>query len=165
MTDRRMATLDARVMAKNAVHAWANQVGPILLARFRPLVGQKLLKVDGSFLEKYKGLSDDIPLPDKMHRYWREGTGTGTSSLAYTLDICASVDGFDGCIYEKQVVYVGSFTGQVLSSVRDARLVSQTLRTNYTSAEVLRLRDEHKALQEKANKALSALYPFGESDR
>jgi len=161
MVDKRRATLDARVKATNMINAWANKVGPILLERFRPLVGVKLLKVDGSFLEKYKHLCE-IPLPDKMHRYHRDNSGYW---LSFNLDVCVSVEGYEGCIYEKNHVHIGNFDGQTLKDVRNAPLASETLRTNYTAEEVIALRAEFDRCKKIAQQAESALYPFGEYDR
>ena len=161
MVDKRRATLDARVKATNTVHAWANRVSPILRERFRPLVGTKILKVDGSFLEKYKALCE-VPTPDKMHRICRDSTAYG---LSFSLDVCVCVEGYENCIYERSTVYVGDFAGQVLKEVKPAPLASQTLRTDYTSEQVLALRAEADRLDKLARDAKAALYPFGESDR
>ena len=56
--DERPARLAARVKAVNAAHACANELHRTLIDIFRPLVGVKLFKVDGSFLAKYLPLLD-----------------------------------------------------------------------------------------------------------
>lgn len=164
MTDRRRATLEARVKATNLVHEWANKIEPILKARFLPLVGQKILKADGSMMAKYAELANVSALqPDKMHRICRETRSS--YSLAWCLDVCVSVEGFEGCIYEKQMVYVGQIKGSTLESVYPAKLASETHRTNYSADEVTALRAEYERLNKIAKDAQSALLPFGEYDR
>jgi len=45
--------LEARVAARNEVNAEVNRLGPIIIANFTPLVGQKIMK-QGGLMEKYK---------------------------------------------------------------------------------------------------------------
>src|SRR6186713_1736464 len=50
--------MEALIQATNKVNALANELQPILLARFSPFVGCKILKADGQLMKK---LSDLIP--------------------------------------------------------------------------------------------------------
>ena len=67
MYDAKIA-LDAKVKAVNKANAYATKLYPMLASVFKPLVGQKVLKADGSILAKYAKLMPDFLLaPEGIH--------------------------------------------------------------------------------------------------
>ena len=96
--------LAARIRARNRCAKEANRLAPILLDTFRPLVGKKILKKDGSFLAKYENLLPEFPnnVPLNVIRHWSD------YNLAWEVKACESFGEDYGCFYESTVVYIGN---------------------------------------------------------
>ncbi|MAG28105.1 hypothetical protein CMI47_21475 [Candidatus Pacearchaeota archaeon] len=158
------AQLAARIVARNRANEVANQLYAEIIGIFRPLVGQKIVKVDGSLLGKIK---DQLPKWDFPDDKFPKPTvmvykGSSTYTLSFTVKTCAQVIGEGCCTYEECTVYVCDLDGQ---NVGERIYDPPNARTDFTADEVNRLREEYKTKKKAADEAHSALHPFGEIDR
>lgn len=144
--------LTAQVNAENKVNTLVNRVAPTLLARFQPLVGLQLYKVDGSPMKKYADILNNI------EGAWRDGRSTYSLCYEFKADV---QDHRGHSVYAKHMLYVGSLQNGILADI-DNLTKFTPLRTNYTVDEVIAHREEYARLKRLADNAHSALYPFGE---
>jgi hypothetical protein len=154
--------LEARVDARNRVNAEANRLGPLLVAAFTPLVGQKIMKADG-IMEKFKHI---IPVP-------LQGFDLFRPSSKYTLQFTVRTTGWykhptpgygNSVVYEEESIYIGEWQnngGLVLEKVYsfDPR------RTDWTPEIVRNLRRARLEAESAMRHAESHLGPFGNYDR
>ena len=140
--------LAARVRARNIVNAEASKLALEFELVFKPLVGRKILKVDGDFLRSVAKL---IPGGD----FWRNRSNY---SLAWTVKACEEVQGSRACIYEEATFYVGTLEGLVLVSLYEPF----TAKSDYTVTKVQAARDKYKEAKAVADAALNECFPFGE---
>lgn len=148
--------LAARIKARNRAGEIANELFPQFVAIFKPLVGQKVCKVDGSFLKKIVEQlpSRDYPDTAPTVMYYRNNS---EYTVSFTIKTCAS-NGQGGCAYEEVGVYVADLSNGV---VGDKEYDPPAYRTDYTAAEIKRLRIVYKEKREQADQAFSDLHPFG----
>ena len=152
----RQKTLESRVKAVNRAGEYANTLHSSLVEKFRPLLGLKIVKADGSLLAKYAHLVKDLPHKAELTVYRHHSV----YSLAWTVKTCESIEDC-GCVYHEVTVYVGNLRGDTLTELSEP----QNYRTDYTAEEVEAKREAYRKAKEVAENALSALYPFGEFDR
>lgn len=147
--------LQAKIEARNIVNAEHNRLLPLMRAAFAPLVGKKVLKVDGTLLGTLK---DVVPAcsPAILNSYKLNSN----YSLAFVVRACVSDVG-NVCAYDEATIYVGNLDGQNLASL----IEPQPLPVGYTEAQVLAARAELREAQEALRKAESKLASFGEYDR
>lgn len=154
----REETLKAKVGAVNKANAYANKIYPLLVEAFKPFVGAKILKVDGTFLksvaEKVPGFESSVWL--NVYRYSSE------YSLVFVVKTCESLPPHS-CVYHEVSLYVGEFKGAVLSKVNDDKPFN--LRTDYTPEEITAKRVAWESAKRVADELHGELHPFGESDR
>lgn len=159
--NRSEATLAARIKAVNTANDYANTIFYSLDEWAKPLIGQKVFKVNGELIKKY---ADNLPMFTNqwnsvgIHVY----RASSQYSLGWTVKACASIEGGCGCVYHETSVYVAHVDGQVLSSMYDKQ---PPHKTDYTAADITAKREEYKRLKKLADDAQSALHPFGEYDR
>lgn len=151
--------LAAKVAAVNAANEAANELRPVLLATFAPFMGQKILKTDGTLLEKVRKIVPELPGTVALSVY-RHST---SYSLVYYVKTCHGY-GEHSCVYHEAAVYVGELDGATLKPLPPVN-PQPNFRTDYTEAEIFDLRQKCKAAKEAARAAESALFPFGEFDR
>lgn len=149
--------LVAKVAAINRCHKEAKRVYAEMVAIFAPLMGQKLDKADGSFLEKIRKLLPQMPNSARLQVY-RMSSGY---SLGFNVKTCEMIEGTHGCLYHEIGVYVGDMNNGVLVKMYD----KFSARDDYTIEEVLQKRNEYGKAKEAFDAAQSALHPFGEHDR
>lgn len=147
--------LKARVTGVNRAHVYASQLSVTLSEIFRPLVEQKLFKVDGTLLEKYKKLLPEFPNTVSLHVYKH----TSDYSLAWGVKTCEEVEGI--AYYYEVIVYVGNMLNGVLVDIS----APFKGRTDYTPEEITTKRETYCQAKKACDDAQSALYPFGEYDR
>jgi hypothetical protein len=150
-------TLEAKVEARNLVAAEHNRLLPLLAAAFAPLVGQKILKADGSLMEKVivKVMAPVVPSAGiQIYKL------SSNYSLAFVVKACVLCDK-GGCVYDEATVYVGELDGSTLKAL----IAPQPLPTGYTVAGVLEARKNLEAAKAAFSKAESAVWPFGSYDR
>lgn len=157
--DIREATLAAKVRAVNNAHAYAEEITEKLTEAFTPLVGQVILKQGGQLMKKFEGIVPKFRNDHNLMVYRH----SSEYSLAWTVKTCEQIEGYESCTYYEHTVYIGNLSGNVLESMDNRD--KGTLRTDYTVEEIKVKRAEHKRLQNLADAASNALYPFGEVDR
>lgn len=147
--------LQAKIEARNIVNAEHNRLLPLMRAAFAPLVGKKVLKVDGTLLGTLK---DVVPAcsPVILNSY-KLGSNY---SLAFVVRACVSDTG-NVCAYDEATIYVGNLNGQNLESL----IEPQYLPTGYTEQQILDARKAVKEAKEVLSRAESKLASFGEYDR
>lgn len=158
--------LEAKVDARNRLNAKLNELHPILLARFRPLVGQKIMKV-GGFMEKFKHLPP--PTLDGDFHITRYPSDYTLSFTVRTDSLYRSTYGGDHCCacYQEDTITIGEFLdnqGFVLKTVLDDANL-HVRRTDYTADWVRDKRRNVKLADAALSAAKSALGPFEEYDR
>jgi hypothetical protein len=153
--------LDARVKAVNIANAAANEWTPRLRNLFRPLLGTKVLKADGTFIAKVKAMLPELPYRHDL-RISRSGMGSFLSWVAYASVSC------HGCSESAEaLIPVGSFgngwdnQADVLVTLYDEEF---TLRTDWTAAELRALKVEYKAAEEQLEAVRRKLSPFDPRD-
>ena len=159
----REARLQAKIVARNRAGEVANELYPKFLAIFKPLAGQKVCKVDGTFTKKVDEQLPPSNYPDKWPKptvmYYRSRSDY---TVSFTVKTCAD-DGQGSCAYEEVTVYVCDLENGVVKA--DGRWYDPpNCRTDYNADEVKRLRADYEAKKKVADDARSALYPFGEND-
>lgn len=157
-------TLAARVIAVNIANNYANSLFDKLSPIFKPFVGQKIIKIDGSLLEKVQKL-----IPQDLGQKFLSGSSiqvyrdSSQFSIRYTVKSCVNIEGGCSCVYYETSVYIGEFDGQNLKSIHDNPDTQR--RIDFTAEEITAKREEYKRLKKLADDAMSALQPFGEYDR
>lgn len=163
----RMNRLKARVVAMNRCHKAMNELYPLLAVIFAPLVGQKILKADGSLLAKYA--AHVKPIMDKFNTgnelsVWH--ASDNRYSLLWNVKVCENMPDDGTCVYEESSLYVGSTNNGMCDSQSLKELhPADVHRTDYTVKEILELRADYETKKEATEDARSALHPFGERDR
>ena len=151
------AKLAAKVKAVNRAHAYVPELYGNLVEVFRPYVGQKIIKADGSLLAKINSQLPVLPLMGHALSVYRHRSDY---SLAWTIKTCESTGDY-GCLYYEATVYVGDLIGGVLSQLADAPL-PVNYRTDYTVEEIAANREAVKVAEQAYNDAKGKLYIFGE---
>lgn len=152
--DRFVAAAHAKVKAVNRCHQVSMEIYDLLMPIFQPLVGEKLTKVDGTFLAKFKKLVPELP---NEHDISVMG-GPDDYSLRWSIKCNEQIEGTHGCLYYDITTYIGKMSGGVLTAIEDR----PERKTDFTYEW---LRDGRKACEEKKDayeKARTALWPFGE---
>lgn len=145
-------TLEADVKARNRANAYAHQLYKDLVEVFTPLVGQNILKKDGT-LRKFVKLPD-FPNSQTDLMVYKD---IGDYSLAFVVKTKEPCGEFS-YLYREAVVYVGSLQDGVLVELSSPF----TGRTDYTVQEIESKRQVYKAAKKIADDARDDLFPFGE---
>lgn len=152
----RLEKLTAKVVAINRANAYAEKLHTILHERFAPLVGEQILKADGTLLKKYSDLVPKLEGEDKddiwIYRL------SSAYSLAWVVKTCESMTG--SCIYHETVAYIGNLDGKRLSNLLDF----EERRSDFTVDEILEKRAAYESANRLADELKGKLYPFGECD-
>lgn len=153
--------LAAQVAAWNRVNAEANRLAVELARIFAPFVGKKVTCNGGSLTAKCKALvPSDEWNTDGSLRVWQS---CGSYALQFCVKACENQDCGDYCgnRYAETYVSVGELKDHILRAVNEP---CTTRRTDYTEAEVLKLREEVQRTEEAFHDAESALSPFKRYD-
>jgi len=149
--------LENKVKAVNQAHLYAKHLYERMTEIFKPLVGQKLEKVDGTFLEKIRKLLPELPNTPSLSVY----RGGSNHSLYWNVRTTVWDNATDGQHQQHEVgVYVGNMHNGVLESMMER----EDYRTDYTADEIEVKRETYKEAKKIADAAMSALHPFGEND-
>jgi hypothetical protein len=151
----RVEKLTAKVAAVNRANEYAARLYAALSANFAPLVGQKILKVDGTLLAKHERLV--LPCSPDLHVYRH----SSDYSLAWTVKTCEYMPPHS-CMYHEVTVYVGDLRGATLEKMT---VHPFTGRTDYSVEEITGKRLAAESAKRIADELRSDLYPFGEEDR
>jgi len=152
----RVEKLTAKVAAVNRANEYAARLYAALVEKFGPLVGQKILKADGTLLAKYAGLVPDLPCSPDLHVYRH----SSDYSLAWTVKTWIGLS--HSCMYHEVTVYVGDLRGATLDKMT---VHPFTGRTDYSVEEITAKRLSAESAKRVADELRSDLYPFGEEDR
>ncbi len=159
MVDER---LTARVNAVNRANDYANKLWPQLAEVFRPLVGKKIYKADGTLLEKYVKLLPEFEQGNSLHVY---RNAYGEYSLSWVVKTCETVQVVEGdyshAYYHETSLYVGSVRDGVLIEIGE----QPKFRTDYSAADIEAKRAAYKAAKDLADFTMGQLHPFGEYER
>ena len=150
--------LSAKVIAVNRVHSVANDLYPKLVEVFKPYVGEKILKHDGSFLKKIEGIASFVDMRDmhNMHNF----RINSDYNLAWTIKT-SEKDSATTCLYYSVGLYIANISNGVLTDIMNA----DQRRTDFTVEEVEEKQRLLKEAYKAYDKAKSALFPFEELDR
>jgi hypothetical protein len=158
--------LSARVAAQNRANWLAVRFHADLIERYRPFLGQKIIKNGNGWPQLTKKVAAAIgEIADEP------GAHVSLVSVQYSLryEIRVNRDYDAGPRLPGQGsrttsasagVYVGQLEGDILNALTEP----SQLRDNYSADEIRRLRAEYIELCDKASAAKSALEPFGEYD-
>ena len=153
------AVIKARCEAVNRANAYAAEIWPKLEAIFKPYVGQKVCKVDGSLLAKIKKEVDALELskPKDINVY-RYPSG-------YSINYVVTADTYHNnrSYRHEHTIYVANIRDGILESIYEKD--PQADPTVFTVDHVIRVREAFKVARDAFSEAQSALYPFGEYDR
>jgi hypothetical protein len=153
----RVEKLTAKVAAVNRANEYAARLYAALVEKFAPLVGQKILKVDGTLLAKYEGLVPVLPCSPDLHVYRH----SSDYSLAWTVKTCEFMPPHS-CMYHEVTVYVGDLRGATLEKMT---VHPFTGRTDFSVEEITGKRLAYESAKKVADELRNDLYPFGEEDR
>lgn len=149
----RLEKLTAKVAAVNRANEYAAKLSSILHESFAPLVGQQILKVNGSLLAKYADL-----LPKQNTHDLLVYRLSSPYSLAWVVKTCESMA--ESCVYHQTTVYVGNLDGKVLSNLVEF----EDRRSDYTVDEILEKVSAHDAAKRLVDNLRGELYPFDTND-
>lgn len=150
----RVEILTAKVAAVNRANEYATRLYAALVEQFAPLVGQKILKADGTLLAKYAGLVPNLPCTPDLHVYRH----SSDYSLAWTVKTCEFMPP-NGCMYHEVTVYVGDLRGQTLEKMAIHPFAG---RTDFSVEEITGKRAAYESAKRVADELRNDLYPFGE---
>lgn len=145
-----MNALEAKVDAANRCRVYANMLFPKLVQYFLPLIGKKVVKMNGDVLEKH---ANQIM---QMH----DGTlqVVQNSSFCWTVTATTANDKKQ-THYQHVLFYVGSVDEDgILETVNEF----QPFQTNYTVEMVEKLRTEFLETRKHLDQIRTKLLPFGE---
>lgn len=156
--------LAARVAARNEANKLAMSLHTELVAKFAPFVGTKVVKKNNGWRTLTKKVEAAVgPLPTAGGRVhlrsasWRLAYDVSVGREYYNGREFHPTSTADACAY----IGIGRLEGEILVELEDP----PKLRTDYTEAEIRRLRAEATAAEEAAREAKSKLGDFGEYDR
>lgn len=145
---------EAKVKAYNRAAKRALELYDSLSEVFKKFVGEKILKVDGSFLVKVSNFIPFMENKPEIQIYRHQSK----YSLVWVVKASEQVQGQSFVEYMEVSVYVGELDGDVLKSI----CAKPNLRHNFTIEEVIKKQEDVKAAQAKLDAARSAIHPFGE---
>jgi hypothetical protein len=150
----RLESLTAKVAAVNRANEYATRLYTALAEKFAPLVGQKILKADGTLLAKYAGLVPTLPCSPDLHVYRH----SSNYSLAWTVKTCEFMPP-NGCMYHEVTIYIGYLQGATLEKMISTPF---TGRTDFSVEEIIGKRAAYESAKRVADELRNDLYPFGE---
>ena len=154
-------SLDAKVQAQNTAAFIANELYPVFRGIFEPMVGQKVLKADGSLLAKVEAQLPKIQNIQGVQVYRQSTQQNLYWSLCWAVKVSCTVK--NSPFWEHQEVYitVGSLDDGVLVELVDE---ADKKRDDYTANEIRRLQEVYRVKMEEARQAERALNPFRYND-
>lgn len=151
--------LAAKAEAVNRAHALALTLYPTLVAIFKPLVGQKICKVDNGLMEKFARLLPELPNDNRtqvcpmrseylLAWYIRTNEPYNHGGGGYTT------------AYYEITLNIGNLREKTLTGIRG----SPEFRIDYTVEDINDKRKAFKDACKAAEEARDALWPFGAQD-
>lgn len=151
--------INAKINARNKANEVANRVYEELIPVFRPLMGKKVCKVDGTFLKK---VANQLPNWEKKHALitypWTIHHSSSDYYVMFNVSVSEPVTGW-GHLYEDASVYICRINeGKEVIEICDP----PNRRSDYSFDEIKSLIEDYEQKREAANEARSALHPFGD---
>ena len=160
--------LAAKVAAVNAANTEAKRLYPLLVETLKPFYGQKVIKVDGTLLASVAKVLPEMPSYQTTGNRINCYRNNSSYSVGFVIRVSELYTARDYTSQSSHEVflYICDLKGQVAAPVTGSGGEwVLTARTDYTEGEVCELREAYKVAKEAADKAQSALHPFGEYDR
>ncbi len=139
-----------KVSARNLVNVEILRRAPAMFEALRPLVGQKILKADGTFLKKFESVLPALPGAVGLHAYYT----AGHYSLRACFRACVTTSE-GGTAYAEADVYLADLTAGVINHLYTFN--PENYRTDFGFNEVRALQTELKAAKSKVSELESKL--------
>lgn len=157
----KLAELTAEVNAVNLANGYANELLPKLVEFFTPLVGQKIVKADGSLLAKLESKLPVFPAEkgrpgQHVHASVMTYRHRSDYSLAWTVKVCWPIPPHT-CTYYERTLYVGDMSGDTLKEMTKHL---EPWRTDYTVEAAVAKIEAYEAAKKAADDARSECWPF-----
>jgi hypothetical protein len=151
--------LEAEIHAVNLANFYGEKLSKLLVEFFTPLVGQKILKKDGSLLEKLiEKLPEFPPIKGNPGQHEHATITTYKDSSKYNLSwyvkVCQPLLP-NSCVYRTVCVYVGELDNCVLKSMYES-----TWKYDYKLEEVISKIKAYEEAQSLADNLKIAVHPF-----
>jgi hypothetical protein len=149
--------LVALVSAVNRAHSEAGRLYSVMAAALKPMIGQVILKADGTLMAKVQKMLPELPYTRDVMTCLR----TSNYNLWLTVKTCEGIGDTSGphtCLYHETSVYLANLRDRTLLSL----MAHDECRTDYTVEEVMSLRQKCAEAKKAYEAARSACYPFGE---
>ena len=147
--------LAARVAAVNRAHSIFNEIAPLYRGAITPFLGQKVIKADGTYLEKVKKAFPVLsPSADAQVYSPHLGCFVVKTSENYS---------DHSCVYAEPYFY--AFTVNQAGIAEPLKHEFEPFRTNYSAKLVEFAREEAEEAEETARLAKAECEPFGMFDR
>lgn len=151
--------LETRVKGVNNAHQYGNELYHILVKVFKPFIGQKVIRKTGGLIKKIQDIIDSLDLPHSVPiQVYRKSYSD--YSLSYVVKTCQTLN--QTAYYYEVSVYIGNIENGIL---KDINYPFPDFKTDFKAKTIQENRKLYKELQEKADKAKSALFPFDTYDR
>jgi hypothetical protein len=150
-------SLDAKVQAQNTAAFIANELYPVFRSVFEPMVGQKVLKFDGSLIAKVEAQLPKIQNIQGVQVYRHSIWGT----LCWVVKVSCAVKDRPFCEYQEVPITIGSLDDGVLVELFDE---TDKKRDDYDVNDIRRLQEVYRVKMKEAREAERALYPFRYND-
>jgi hypothetical protein len=154
-------SLDAKVQAQNTAAFIANELYPVFRGIFEPMVGQKVLKADGSLIAKIEAQLPKIQNIQRVQVYRQSTQQNLYWSLCWAVKVSCTVKNRPFCEYQEVYITVGSLDDGVLVELVDE---TDKKRDDYDVNDIRRLQEVYRVKMKEAREAERALYPFRYND-
>lgn len=153
----------AKVRGQNEINAFFNKNVPLILARLKPFVGQKVILAAGGFTVKFRealaAIQAEIGTPKGFR--WNIYSSHGYS-LWLEGDKTVDVPGECGCHYMKQSYCLGNIeNGCILKELYDGADRLPNFKTDFTVEGILATLKEADELETKVRALRFSVEPFG----
>lgn len=145
-----------RVTAINKANRYAREVYKSLVELFGSLVGEKIMKSDGSLLKKYQ---DQLPTFSNTHDLMVYRLDSDYSAI-WVVKSCESTA--QNCVYHETQVNLGRLDNGVLVELRLTE--PSFYREDFTVEEIFLKRLSYTSAKRVADNLRNDLFPFGEWD-
>ena len=147
--------LAARVAAVNRANSIVNEIAPLYRGAITPFLGQKVIKADGTYLEKVKKAFPVVsPSADAQIYSTHLGCFVVKTSENYS---------DHSCVYSEPYFYAFTVNREGVAEALQWKF--EPFRTDYTVTGVTISRTHAEELEEMARKAKAECDPFGMFDR
>lgn len=153
--------LAAKVAAQNeankaAIELYAKAVEPL-----KAFVGQKILKVDGTLLEKVRKALPELVNTNEFRAYYTDGHGY---SLCIAITVNKSSPSRRGDCLISQHMGASAYLAELRNGVLVKLYNVPQLRTDFSDLEILLARKDLEYAKKAMSVAQGRLYSFGEYD-